>query len=612
MDVYVLEWDAKDLDDSFEVRAFGKTPDGRSACVRIAFYPYFFVDASRKNVVQQRAFLTDCVLDHGANERYSLPVTRKDIWGYSEGPKPMLQLAFDTLKRQRICRSVLAKRGLQTYEGTVDPVVRLAHVRKIPLTGWIRVEHCSEPEVAEFPRSDVEVCVEFANVGPSALDKAPPLVLCSWDLEVYSHDGSFPSPDVPENPIVQIACSFQRLGDSEPYRNVVLCLKETSPIENADILWFDSETEMLDEWQCVLDAEKVDVMMGWNTWNFDWNYVARRAAVLTDDEGNSLVDLTGLGRGPDGAGATRDLKLASNAYGENKFTMVRMPGVLDLDLMQLARRDFKLPSYSLNNVSKTFLGGESKIDLPAAKIFEKFRGTPDDRADIAKYAVQDVLLPLKLFAKLNVFNNLAQMSVATCVPVSYLLTRGQQIKVFSLILKQAKDMGFVIPDDKALAIEGKFEGATVLEAKKGAYFDVISGLDFASLYPSILRSYNMCYSTLVLPGSPEPPPDQVYAIQTDIGTFRYAQHVEGVVPKLLENLAVWRKDAKKKMAACKAAGDAFGESLWNGAQLAFKVSMNSVYGFLGASKGMFPCVSIAASVTATGTLIFYQGVCKNL
>ena len=54
------------------------------------------------------------------------------------------------------------------------------------------------------------------------------------------------------------------------------------------------------------------------------------------------------------------------------------------------------------------------------------------------------------------------------------------------------------------------------------------------------------------------------------------------------------------MQACKDAGDPFGASVWDSTQLAFKVSMNSVYGFLGASKGMLPCVPIAAAVTATG------------
>ena len=77
-----------------------------------------------------------------------------------------------------------------------------------------------------------------------------------------------------------------------------------------------------------------------------------------------------------------------------------------------------------------------------------------------------MLLPLKLFDKLHMYENLAQMSVATCVPMDYLLSRGQQVKVFSLILKQARTMGFVLPDDKSITIDGKFEGATVLEAKK--------------------------------------------------------------------------------------------------------------------------------------------------
>ena len=105
-----------------------------------------------------------------------------------------------------------------------------------------------------------------------------------------------------------------------------------------------------------------------------------------------------------------------------------MPGVLDLDLMQLVRRDHKLDSYSLNNVSKKFLGGETKVDLPAYKIFEKFRGSASDRADIARYAVQDVLLPLKLFRRLHLYDTLSQMSIATCVPIDFLLSRGQQVR----------------------------------------------------------------------------------------------------------------------------------------------------------------------------------------
>jgi DNA polymerase delta subunit 1 len=42
------------------------------------------------------------------------------------------------------------------------------------------------------------------------------------------------------------------------------------------------------------------------------------------------------------------------------------------------------------------------------------------------------------------------------------------------------------------------------------------------------------------------------------------------------------------------------EAVYNGQQLAYKISMNSIYGFTGASKGMLPCVAIASTVTMRG------------
>ena len=49
------------------------------------------------------------------------------------------------------------------------------------------------------------------------------------------------------------------------------------------------------------------------------------------------------------------------------------------------------------------------------------------------------------------------------------------------------------------ADEGGYEGATVIEPMKAYYDTPIATLDFASLYPSIMQAYNLCYSTLVSP-----------------------------------------------------------------------------------------------------------------
>jgi DNA polymerase delta subunit 1 len=130
-------------------------------------------------------------------------------------------------------------------------------------------------------------------------------------------------------------------------------------------------------------------------------------------------------------------------------------------------------------------------------------------------------------------------------------------------------MNYAIPDDKAWAADGKYEGATVLEPKKGAYFEPIAALDFSSLYPSIIRAHNMSPETLVMDARYDNIPGvEYYEIETGLGTFRYAQRKEdgscqGVVPALLDDLAKFRKHSKKLMAGAKKAGDEFRENLYD-------------------------------------------------
>lgn len=49
--------------------------------------------------------------------------------------------------------------------------------------------------------------------------------------------------------------------------------------------------------------------------------------------------------------------------------------------------------------------------------------------------------------------------------------------------------------------EEQYEGATVIEPRRGYYDVPIATLDFASLYPSIMMAHNLCYTTLLTPGT---------------------------------------------------------------------------------------------------------------
>jgi DNA polymerase delta subunit 1 len=164
---------------------------------------------------------------------------------------------------------------------------------------------------------------------------------------------------------------------------------------------------------------------------------------------------------------------------------------------------------------------------------------------------------------------------------------------------KARQLNFIIPTFRAPptpagGAEDGYQGATVLEAQTGAYYGPITALDFASLYPSIMCAHNLCYSTLVMEAKYDNLPGVEYE---QFGPHRFAQRVQSLLPTILTDLKAFRKKAKKLMAQHE--GTPL-EAIYNGQQLAYKISMNSIYGFTGASKGMLPLVAIASTVTMRG------------
>lgn len=486
IDVFPVTWSVGDTGpgDACRITACGKTPDGQSACVHVAFTPFFYVLGPKGfSEPRCRPLMVEWAQRYGALLDKCRVVRRRSIWGFRNGEQRLfVQLVFPSLQAFRRARYGLARDKQETYEGGVDPVVRLFHLRGLGPCRWMRVARHHPPR-AFVADVDVEVECSFLDVAPSKRADRPPLVFGSWDIECRSASGGFPVADRPEDRIIQISTAFQRYGEPEPYARTVVCLHETSPVDGVQISWHQHEHQVINEWARLVREHKTDVMLGYNTLQFDWPYVQGRAEVLVDDDtGEPLVDLELLGRMVEGGGEAREFEMNSGAFGQNKFFILQTPGVQQLDLLQWMRREHKLSSYGLDAVSRHFLG-DAKLDLPAAQIFAKFLGTPDDRADIAAYAVRDTELPLRLMNKLCVYENLAEMANAVRVPMDYLLTRGQQIKVMSCVLGKAREMGYVLPDNKAIGMPPgkKFEGATVLDAKRGAYFDVVSGLDYASL-----------------------------------------------------------------------------------------------------------------------------------
>jgi DNA polymerase elongation subunit (family B) len=243
------------------------------------------------------------------------------------------------------------------------------------------------------------------------------------------------------------------------------------------------------------------------------------------------------------------------------------------------------------------------------KLFRLYTHSAGARSAIAKYCQVDCDLVLYLMDRVSVLPNTVQMSQVTNTLLSDIANRGQQIKTFNLIARYAYDRKYVMNfRDVGWDPTTEYEGATVLPPTPGYYQRPVATLDFASLYPSIMQAYNLCFSSIVL--------DDPYKSLESYGarygryeiagkTWVFQEHVKGLLPDILADLVAARRKSKKDMARYEKGSLDY--KLADGKQLALKVSCNSVYGFTGAlATGMFPCMPVAVATTFNGRHLIGQ------
>ena len=591
-----LTWEARDVEGEHQISIFGKTEDGKSVCVTTTFDPYFFVKLPRGTTDQdvKRLYNDICRLKKDHVTGYSL-TKQKDVWGFQNNEEfHFMHLNFKSLEHRRKVNSIFMYNNefkqYHVYESNIDPVLRLMHRTGIQSTGWLDTgDTCVRSHLA---KTDIDLwCNDWSTLKPVDRDDIAPFVVASFDIECNSSTGKFPDPNVPDDACFQIAISLCKFGNDEPYEKVCLCYKKT---DGPDVISFDTEKEMLLAFKQYMNEKDIDIMTGWNIFGFDLEYIYKRAAMV-----GCGIDFYQLSKLRDTECHLVMKKLSSSALGDNFLKLLPMPGRFIFDMFHEVKKGYKLDSYSLNNVSKLYLG-DQKIDMAPKEMFARFlEGDPKKLYEVAEYCIKDTLLPHKLMKKMCILLNLIEMAKATWVPVSFLVERGQQIKVFSQLSKKARELGYMVPTIKYGSLpEEQYEGATVLEAQKGAYYTPITALDFEALYPSIMMAHNLCYSTYVMDERRYGNIEGIDYETFNIGdkTYKFAQDVPSLLPAILAELKQFRKKAKRDMATA----TGYMKEVYNGKQLAYKVSMNSVYGFTGAGKGILPCVPIASTTTCRG------------
>ena len=546
-------------------------------------------------------------------------------------------------------------------------------------------------------------------------------------------------PQLEGDKVTFIGSTFLRYGETEPYLNHCLVLGSCDPVDGAVIETTTTEKELLLSWTELIQKENPDIIIGYNIFGFDYEFMFRRSQenecerefLLLSRKINELCAKTSY---DDPTNIDIENTKMAIASGEYDLRYFKMTGRLQIDMYAYFRRDFNLASYKLDDVAGEFIsdnvkkiictnnntygdvtelysqnlmglhkgdyihigfvgftsdyykdgkkfrvldiirdyedpdtktkyniviiGGHEQIDsskpikwtmakddVTPQDIFRLSNGSASDRARVAKYCIQDCNLVHHLMNKIDVITGYVEMSSICSVPISFLIFRGQGIKLTSYVAKKCREKDTLMPDlDKTGEADG-YEGAIVLPPKCAMYMDnPVACVDYASLYPSSMisqnyshdskvwsKEYNLKGDIIKVTGETDRSGNFIYDnipgfhyIDMEFDTFKYIRKTptsraektkagkivcrwaqfpnnkKGIMPSILEELLKARAYTRKMIKTTK---DPFMQNILDKRQLGYKVTANSLYGQCGSRTSTFYEKDVAAATTATGRMM---------
>jgi len=462
----------------------------------------------------------------------------------------------------------------------------------VPGMPYVLKNGALKPVRVEVPRGIREKLAEIYNYDEELVKEAlkwaelfqapiPGIKRLAVDIEVYTEGEHVPSPQDPQAPIIAVS-----LAGSDGLKRVLLLLRE-GVNERTDRVYGDVELVYFeDERELILEAfntiTRYPLVLTFNGDHFDLPYLYARAKRLgIPDDKIPIV----IRRREDSASIKGSLHVDLYKFFNNKSMQTYAFGS--------KYREAK----TLDEIALALLG-EGKVPL------EK-RISELSYKELAEYCFKDAELTLKLtqFSGELVMKLIILMMRISKMAIDDLTRHNISAWIKNMMYFEHRRLGYLIPNPqdiinskgqtatKALIKGKKYLGAIVIDPLPGVFFNVIV-VDFASLYPSVIKRWNLSYETVRCP-HPECRKSKVPG--TPHWVCRKRRGLTSKIIGFLRDLRVYIYKPLSKKAEDRVLRDQY-----TVVQQALKVFINASYGVFGADTFPLYCPPMAECTTALG------------
>lgn len=464
----------------------------------------------------------------------------------------------------------------------------------------------------------------------------PDFYRMALDIEILNEKNKRPDVKNATDEIISVSFTDNRgknsIVSTKEFISNILSTKNISIIDqvcctlkeqNLDLIFVDTELNLIE--YIIDEINKAPIVVTFNGDDFDIAYINQRLIYLKDEtlkEKNPII-----------------FKLETiKKKNSNIKNPVFLKNSIHLDIFKLYKNislqnyafNAKYKEYSLNAVSKALLGKE-KVDFKIMdeldsikKMFDKNKTIRYDTiiekaiktlSEMYKYNLYDSQLTLELttFSNNLTMNLIIILSRITKTSIEDLCRYGISNWVRSMLYFEHRKRSAIIPTGKDLSKKGTvasvesiiknkgFRGAYVMNPVRGTHFNV-TVLDFGSLYPSIIKSYNISYETLNCSH------EECKNLENNKvkGTSHYiCIKKHGLLSLLIGVLRDLRLHYFKKLSKQELNDN---KEFFETVQQAIKVLLNGTYGVLGSEAFNMFCLPVAETVTAIARDIINQTI----
>ena len=508
-------------------------------------------------------------------------------------------------------------------EATLRPIVPICHCSLIAvydLKTYRQTRYDERGYHSDIPLSTRHAIDYYLHANLHQLSQDYNLAIGYVDIEVLPKDRvTFPNEETAEDPIVAISYTVDNGTDDITIYTWFLQNKNKPVQTDKTTFIFDDEISMLKAFLEFVKKSDPDIIAGWNIF-FDLNYIITRCKRL-------------------GINADTYLSPVNKTVIDRQRRYVFIGGRIVIDMLHTYKQlTFeRKSSYALNYIANEELGyGKVEFEGPLMTLYDR------DPELFLKYNKQDVQLLVELERKLNYIYFMDQLR--KLIKGTWLNLVSTSSQCDTMLVSYLEDKGLVAQAKKYAGSQDVFKGAFVYQPKPGIR-EWVFDLDYASLYPNIIRSFNIGIDTFYafIPNE-DIVEKYLFGDKTNIDKipiifdplyndtiktitveeldklrekclitpngclFLRQNQQRSIMYDLLTLLLNERKVYKKKKAEAKERGDKDAKKKYHVMQWTYKIIANSFYGYLGFEHSRIHDRRVAAAVTSVGRTVIKTGL----